>query len=565
MSQNNKNYFLLLYIVISPLLVFSQAKERVLPGNINRQSINNYAPYMSGDGNFMVYLNDNNDFEELRMVQATKKTAASWNDPVEIAKPINFPKLNYTGGYSLSFDGKTLYFTSRRSGGIGGYDIWYSTKTSTGWSQPTNDGTPLNTYGHEGCPVLSPDGQYMYFMRCETMSQNSADQCKLFVAKRKRNSKQWTEAVELPANINDGNTMTPRIMADGETLMFASSKPGGKGGLDLYMTRKEGDSWSDPVPLDFINSEENEQYIAVTAKGRYMFYDRRGAKNRQIAGLLIPDEFKPEKLMRIEGKVVDAGTGEPLEAYIRVYNLDTRERIWNLATDNQGDFNLTLKEGANYDLAIEPRDPNYKFYSKLYELEEMRFAGRDEFEATLNTVNSGDQFVLDGIQFKPFTAELDDKSTYELRRLTRMVRNYADNRFEIAAYIDEFKTDSIQSDPDLTEVIIDTLIIEPEVIEYDSLNEISELDADSLAYEEEEVYDSLAIESSPEPAYTLKYTYHNDRTQKQAQAVVDYLVSRGIPAENIVAVGYKDNHKLVENDSDANRSKNRRIEIKVLE
>ena len=132
--------------------------------------------------------------------------------------------------------------------------------------EPQNLMLPINSKTNEGCPSPSPDGNAIYFMRCDKMDQNKADGCKLFVTKKKTNG-QWDDPKELPANINTGNSQTPRIMADGETLIFSSNKMvSTKGGMDLYVSKFINGSWTDPRPMDFVNSEKESFLLNISLK-----------------------------------------------------------------------------------------------------------------------------------------------------------------------------------------------------------------------------------------------------------------------------------------------------------
>src|SRR4051812_37162680 len=114
----------LLALCIASHLTNAQAKMRKLPNNINHPSINVYAPYMSFDANALVFLSDNSEDNIPVMVYSMKENA-DWKDPVVAPKQVN-TRLNFLRGYSLSADGKKLYFTSMKSPGVGGYDILFS-------------------------------------------------------------------------------------------------------------------------------------------------------------------------------------------------------------------------------------------------------------------------------------------------------------------------------------------------------------------------------------------------------------------------------------------------------
>lgn len=528
----------LFVLVFNYALTHAQKTIRELPKNINQPSVNLYAPFISGDGQSMVYLSDYTDDGHHVMYFATKKSVSTWNDGVEIDKVINRPTHNFRGGYSLNFDGSVLLYTSRKSG-LGGYEIWYSERNGSSWGTPKNMGGPVNSASNEGSPMISPDGQYLYFMRCETMSEyQGATGCKLMVSKRKYDK--WEEPEELPSNINTGNSQTPRILADGETLLFASDQFGGKGNLDIYLTRKLEDGWSDPEPMDFINDEWNNAFVSVPAKGRYMFADIKGSRSRAIAQVLIPKEYQPKDVMRIQGEVVDVN-GAPLNANLTVFNINERKRLWNEEIGNTGQFTLVLNQGASYDLAISTDQENM-YYSKVYVLDSIGPRDKEKLKITIEPIELNKTYPTQ-ISFEPYTAELSDNATFELRRLADLMRKSDDMKMEISVHLNQYYKDSVHSHDDLTEVIIDSILvknkvpIELEVVEYEDEIELDSVLTSSVRNEALEAEKILEDANKYDIAeeLQLKYTYHNDRTQKQGERIKEYLIGRGI-GENRISV-----------------------------
>ena len=271
-----RSAFLLIAVIVCYKQSFGQAKMRKLPNPINHPAINVSTPFISMDGNTMAFISDYAEDNALTL-NYTTKDGVNWKEPVALSKVVN-SKLNFIRGFALSADGKTLYLTNQKFGGIGGFDILISELKGAIWSDPLNPGTPVNSKLHDGCPSISVDGNTLYFMRCEKMDVNKAENCKLMVVKKKPTG-QWEEPVELPATINSGNSQTPRIMGDSETLIFASNKfPGNKGGMDLYVTRLTGTQWSAPIPLDFANTTMDDQYVSASSLGRYLLRDAPGQK-----------------------------------------------------------------------------------------------------------------------------------------------------------------------------------------------------------------------------------------------------------------------------------------------
>ncbi|MHC4175031.1 MAG: LamG-like jellyroll fold domain-containing protein [Planctomycetota bacterium] len=95
------------------------------------------------------------------MTRATKED--DWGTPVNLGPTVNSSVHDSTS--SISADGLLLFFYSERPGGVGGRDIWVTTRTSVGepWETPLNLGAPINTAYGEWCPSISPDGLWLYF------------------------------------------------------------------------------------------------------------------------------------------------------------------------------------------------------------------------------------------------------------------------------------------------------------------------------------------------------------------------------------------------------------------
>ena len=96
-------------------------------------------------------------------VRTRAKISDPWGESVKLGPPVNSA---YGESYPcVSRDGLSLYFTSNRPGGLGGTDIWATTRSSilAPWTQPINLGPPVNTSYQDGGPRLSEDGFTLYF------------------------------------------------------------------------------------------------------------------------------------------------------------------------------------------------------------------------------------------------------------------------------------------------------------------------------------------------------------------------------------------------------------------
>ena len=489
--------------------VIGQAKTRRLPGIINHPSRNCYAPYISLDGNALLFVSNDGEDGTLTVSYTTRET--DWVEPVALPKNVNH-RLVYLRGFSLSADGKRMYFTSTKSPVVGGYDIMTSDLKGNSWSEPQNLMLPLNSKSNEGSPSLTPDGNVMYFMRCEKMDQSKADVCKLFFSKKKSNG-QWDEPKEMPANINTGNSQTPRIMADGETLIFSSNKMATtKVGMDLYVTKLVNGNWSEPTALDFVNTPQDDQFVSAAALGRYLLKEAPGAKkNVELVEFLIPNELRPKGMMKIEGKITDPNNA-PVSAYISVRDLATNKRVFSGRPNADGSYMLYVSEGTKYEMSVDPEQSNISYSAKQFDLMTDKIPQREKVNVTLKQPSPGDELPLDFVLFKQNSAELDPVSELDLKRFLRVAKANPQLKFEIQVMLSGYEQDSVASNPDLTELMVDSL--HTQIDEIDSLGQLYKKDT-----------------------VIVKTTYHNDRTLLQAQNIISYLASQGASSDSFTYFG----------------------------
>lgn len=132
----------------------------------------------------------------------------------------------------ISCDGRVLYFASNRPGGLGGTDIWVSVKQKDGsWSNPTNLGAPINTDKDEESPFISNDGNRLFFSSTGHMGFGGQD---IFMSTFDK-YRGWSNAFNLGPKINSPFEELGFVLtADGLSGYFASDRPGGFGGMDIY-------------------------------------------------------------------------------------------------------------------------------------------------------------------------------------------------------------------------------------------------------------------------------------------------------------------------------------------
>jgi Tol biopolymer transport system component len=164
-------------------------------------------------------------------------TFSNWNEPENLGPVVNS---SFNDGVpKLSRDGLTLFFASDRPGGSGRRDIWVTSRTSrtTPWSTPVNLGPAVNGPDSDWCPALSPDALLLIFQSDRPGGFGGDD---FWISTRSSTSATWTVAVHLGAEINTpADEAKAEFSVDGRTVLFASSRSGGHGGLDI---------WEIPIP-----------------------------------------------------------------------------------------------------------------------------------------------------------------------------------------------------------------------------------------------------------------------------------------------------------------------------
>lgn len=146
----------------------------------------------------------------------------------------------------------------------------------------------INSKYHEGPVTFSSDGSTIIFTRNNFLkgragkSSDNISKLKLYTAQLQDGG--WANVQELPFNSDEYSTGHPSLSRDGKALYFASDRPGGQGGTDLYVVRWQDDRWSEPTNLGTsINTSGNEMFPFVDETGN-LYFASNGYEN-SLGGL----------------------------------------------------------------------------------------------------------------------------------------------------------------------------------------------------------------------------------------------------------------------------------------
>lgn len=207
------------------------------------------------------------------VILVTKQTESGWSNP-EIAP--------FSQSYSniepfITMDGKKLFFSSNRPiekvGDVKDYDIWYVTKTDSGWSEPINISSPINSNSDEFYPSVSDNGN-LYFTAQTEKSLGSED---IWVSKFK--DRKYNEPENLGEAVNSKTDEFNAFVASDESYIIFSNwgRKDGSGSGDLYISFKdENGNWLPSKNLgEDINSPQLDFCPYISADEKYFFFTSR--------------------------------------------------------------------------------------------------------------------------------------------------------------------------------------------------------------------------------------------------------------------------------------------------
>ncbi|MCB1178525.1 MAG: PD40 domain-containing protein [Leptospiraceae bacterium] len=268
-----------------------------LPRSINTQ-FNEFGPSITGDGKTLYFYSKRNSKTNTDIFQTTFENG-QWSFPQEVIE-LNSEYDDQSPYVDPS--GRFMVFSSNRDGsiefripqGIGvSRDLYYSEKVNGRWSRPALLPFSINTADMEENPYVF--GEYVYFTRYPFGQKEKAK-----IYRAKLSSRDVYPAEELPSHINMPGTatITAVVSPDGQYLYFASNRSGGYGGFDIYKSKinKDG-SFGEPENLGpDINTQSDEAYMIVSYQQNTIFFCRRNMdanSDYDIYTAKLPDDSDP--------------------------------------------------------------------------------------------------------------------------------------------------------------------------------------------------------------------------------------------------------------------------------
>ncbi len=315
-----------------------------------------YNPVISADESVMAFTavrKDSRTGALSEKIMISYNEAGNWTEPAEV----NLKASGNIGTAGLSPDGQQMMVFIGSTGGIG--NLYTTSRQGKEWDNPVNLGTSINSRFLESTASISPDGKTIYFASNRPGGYGGFD---LYTSK-KDSKGVWSKPENLGPRINTKfDEDAPFIHPDQKTLFFTSSGHTSIGGKDIFKTVLNDNQWSKPYNMGFpINTTANDNYFTLTADGRTAYFssDRLGGKGQQdIYTVAMPEGESNIPLTMIKGRILNGETMRPIPTKIYLIDKQTNSKLDFVYNPNPktGDYLIILPPSKNYDMVIESEE-----------------------------------------------------------------------------------------------------------------------------------------------------------------------------------------------------------------
>lgn len=539
-------------------------------------------------------------FKEYKLPEALTqrdgcKDAIDWMTSAPYVKVENMREQNTNAAdFSLTPYGKDKFvFSSSRGDSKGDkYNDWTGEKNADllvmqNFGMPANLSDTINTPGYEGTCAFSRDNKEIYFTRC-AQTKNSNGYCRLYYAKWEED--EWSSPELVPIFGDTINVGHPALSQDGKRLFFVSDAPGGFGGKDIFYLTRKGMSWSEPINAGkYVNTRGNEMFPTIGENDVLYF---SSDYHKGMGGL---DIFKAV--------------------------LTENSRIYTNVTNLQYPINSSFDDFGLIKTKTKPSNADDFIKEQGYFTSNRKggMGGDDLYKYTIELVNTYELFVkvvektydaTDSLRTNPIGMKPLPNARIELTNLSKkeFKKNGNTNEFGIYNHILNAATDyEIKASSPLgvgnkanyisktTTTTTnglksnDSVLIQIHVVmELEKINPEKEIVIQNIYYDLDKsdlrsrslpTLDSLVSFFNENKSLTVEIGSHTDSrasqeynqtlSQARAQSVVNYLISKGVNANKIIAKGYGET-KLINRCADGvecteeEHQQNRRTTFKIV-
>lgn len=339
------------------------------------------------------------------------------NGDFEVGQALTYPfnLESNEGGASITIDNKILYYTKciRDNKGYNNCDIYYVNRENGAWSNVQEFPKSISKIDSwESQPTVSSDGKTIIFS-----SDRSGGYGKMDLYEISKVNDTWTSAKNLGSTINSNeNEKSPYLHTDGKTLFFASTNFPSLGGFDIFYSRKDSlGNWQKPINIGYpINTVADEISLFVSTDGNQAYFasnNLNGIGGWDIYSFGLYEGAKPERVLFLKGDLLDENKQIIEDVELEIKNLTTQE-ITTIKVD-AGTYVSSLTLAKDDDVLITIKKEGFAFNSTYISTEDTSFNSPSALNFEMQSLEQGKSFSIENIYF--------DNNSYELKRATNEI------------------------------------------------------------------------------------------------------------------------------------------------
>lgn len=345
-----------------------------------------------------------------QFMMAIRQEDGQFDEGIALTSPFN--EMGNEGGATLSADNKELIYTvCKNSEKYFNCDLYYTQKdTNNQWKPLKPIGNTINTpTTWESQPSLSPDGNTLFFASDRPGGIGGIDIWK----SHRLPDNTWSQPENLGKKINTpAHEKSPFIHPDGQTLYFSSNGWKGLGGYDIFLARWNDPDAKEPINLGYpINTEEDNVGFFAGAdgeKGYYASNTLKNAKKWDIFAFELHDNIKPKSVTVIKGCLKNEKQ-KPANAEIEVKEVKTGKKNTYKVDEHTGEYTAVIRSEETYLMTV--KKEGYAFESKFIapnsQPEKLK-----EVNMEIKPIVIGGNYLLNDIYFQTGSYELNEEAKF---------------------------------------------------------------------------------------------------------------------------------------------------------
>ncbi|MDR1793440.1 MAG: OmpA family protein [Bacteroidales bacterium] len=322
-------------------------------------------------------------------------------------------------------------------------DLYFSELKNGEWTTPQNMGKAINLPNcWESQPSISADGKMLIFASDRPGGLGGYD---LYFSVMDANGN-WQQAQNVGKPINSSaDEKSPFLHSDNKTLYYSSTGFTGLGGYDIYFSRKDAENkWGKPVNIGYpINSENDDLGLFVSTFGeRAYFASNKLANNWNIYQFDLYDEARPDKVLLVKGKVNNMDTEKETKLHLK--NIQTKQTIDVNIDQHTGQY-TTIIDQTQDDYLLTIKQEGYVYEARYIAPKKLIDSGLYMYPAgsvdfDLQEVQKGIPYKIHDIYFETNSFDLTEASKKVLDILIEFLKDNPAINIEIQGHTDNVGT-----------------------------------------------------------------------------------------------------------------------------